>query len=205
VSYDANEQPAGTFQTARNQQKSIDELIGLAKGLLADNFLHPAEVDFLVTWLKANEHISNTWPANVLFERIARAIEDGIIDEEERKEIFDILQQLSGDQLEETCSTPLPLDSPQPKVNFQGSVFCVTGKFAYGPRKEVEKIIIERGGKLSGSVTQSIDYLVIGTFSSRDWLHSSYGRKIEKAVEYRGAGFSLVILSEDQFIKCAFS
>ena len=38
-------------------------------------------------------------------------------------------------------------------------------------------------------------YLVIGDIGSKDWSHSSYGRKIEKAVEYRDTkdtGISIV-------------
>ena len=77
---------------------------------------------------------------------------------------------------------------------------CVTGKFAFGPRSEIEKLIEERGGELSNSITKKVNYLVIGTFSSRDWIHSSYGRKIEKAVEYRDNGDDIAIISEDHFI-----
>lgn len=206
MSYDRDGQPFGRYQAEHNCQKSLDELIGLAKGLLADNLLHPAEVDFLITWMKANEHISNVWPANVLFDRVARALEDDVIDDEERKELFDILQKISGNgQLEENCSTALPLNDPQPKVVFEGSTFCVTGKFAYGPRSEVEKLILDRGGELTKSVTKSLDYLVIGTFSSKDWIHSSHGRKIEKAVEYRDSGVALAIISEDHFVSHAFN
>lgn len=197
---DCDGQPVGFFRGEGNVEKTVDELIGLAKGLLADNILSPEEVQFLITWMQANQHIASTWPASVLFDRVKRALEDGIIDDEERKELFDILKQLTGDQLIENCSTPLPLDNPQPNINFEDSVFCVTGKFAFGPRSEIEKLIEERGGELNNSITKKVNYLVIGTFSSRDWIHSSYGRKIEKAVEYRDNGDDIAIISEDHFI-----
>ena len=203
---DCDGQSVVRFRTDHNCQKSLDELIGLAKGLLADNVLHPAEVDFLITWMKANEHISTVWPANVLFSRVSRSLENGVIGDEERKELFDILQKLCGNsQLEENCPTPLPLDDPQPKIVFAGSTFCVTGKFAYGPRPEVEKLILGHGGEIAKTVTKKLTYLVVGTFSSRDWIHSSHGRKIEKAVEYRDSGDELAIISEDHFISSAFN
>ncbi len=101
-----------------------------------------------------------------------------------------------GDQLIENCSTSLLLDQPQPKTSFEDSVFCVTGKFAYDPRSEIEKLIEERGGELSSSITKNVNYLVIGVFAS-DCIHSTYGRKIEKAVEYRDNGEDIAILSKD--------
>jgi hypothetical protein len=41
--------------------------------------------------------------------------------------------------------------------------------------------------------------LIVGTFGSRDWVHTSFGRKIEKAVTYRRAGQRLAIISEDHW------
>lgn len=39
-------------------------------------------------------------------------------------------------------------------------VFCVTGAFETMSRKEIEKIIVEGGGKLTGSVSKNTDYLL---------------------------------------------
>jgi hypothetical protein len=43
------------------------------------------------------------------------------------------------------------------------------------------------------------NYVVIGTFGSRDWVHTSFGRKIEKAVDYRTKGYPLAIITEDHW------
>ncbi len=56
-----------------------------------------------------------------------------------------------------------------------------------------------RGGKSGKDVTRETSYLVIGTFGSRDWVHTSFGRKIEKAVEYRTSGYGLHIVAEDHW------
>jgi hypothetical protein len=40
---------------------------------------------------------------------------------------------------------------------------------------------------------------VIGTFGSTDWVHTAFGRKIEKAVSYRDAGVLLRIVGEDHW------
>jgi hypothetical protein len=57
-----------------------------------------------------------------------------------------------------------------------------TGKFAFGPRRVCEAAVEALGGRAGSSVTRVTNYLVIGTFGSRDWIHTSHGRKIEQAV-----------------------
>ena len=62
----------------------------------------------------------------------------------------------------------------------------------------VEERIKSAGGKISNGITQKLDFLVVGTLSSRDWKFSSHGRKIEKAVSYRDDnGAKLKIISEE--------
>lgn len=42
----------------------------------------------------------------------------------------------------------------------EGKVFCVTGSFKTLSRKDIEKIIVEGGGKLTGSVSKNTDFLL---------------------------------------------
>lgn len=50
-----------------------------------------------------------------------------------------------------------------------------------------------------GSVSKKLNYLVIRELGSRDWLHSTHGLKIEKAVHYAQAGAQLAIVGEDRW------
>ena len=79
------------------------------------------------------------------------------------------------------------------------SVF--TGKFAFGPRSDCERAVIKLKGICERGVTKRTDYLIIGTFGSRDWVHTSFGRKIEQAVDYRDAGESLAIVAEENWVR----
>ena len=47
-----------------------------------------------------------------------------------------------------------------------------------------------------------LDYLVIGSLASREWAHTSHGRKIEKAMDYKKKGCSINIVSEEQWVQC---
>ena len=69
-----------------------------------------------------------------------------------------------------------------------GKVFCVTGAFKTMKRSEIEKIITDRGGKLSGSVSKKTDYLLTNEADSGS-------SKAKKAQE-----LGTPIMSEEEFL-----
>jgi hypothetical protein len=50
-------------------------------------------------------------------------------------------------------------------------------------------------------VTSNLEYLVVGSLVEPTWAHTSYGRKIEKAIEYIDKGCGIAIISERQWIE----
>ncbi|MGF6489285.1 NAD-dependent DNA ligase [Pseudomonas frederiksbergensis] len=103
-----------------------------------------------------------------------------------------------------TAPTSLPLDNPAPSLSWADRMFLFTGIMAYGPRKECESLIIERGGLIGGSVSKKIHYLVVGSIGNDQWLHSTYGTKIKRAVELRESGVPIAIISEEYWQKVLF-
>ena len=55
------------------------------------------------------------------------------------------------------------------------------------------------GGINAKGVNKSLNYLVLGTYVTDSWAHENYGRKIEKAMEYRERGVPLVIITEEHW------
>ena len=49
------------------------------------------------------------------------------------------------------------------------------------------------------ATARNTNYLVIGTFASRDWANRNYGHKIEHAVELRESGSGISIISEEHW------
>lgn len=187
------------------QDRQIDTLIGLSKGLIADGEVVLAEAEFLHTWLVQNQHSEHPVIVNLL-NRVAEMLEDGVFDSEESKELLLLLQSLSGESSdlgEMAKTTSLPIDQPEPKIHFKGKNFLCTGTFAYGKRKDCEQAIELLGGHVSKSVNKSLNYLVLGTYVSESWAHESYGRKIEKAMEYKGKGQELIIITEEHWLQQA--
>ena len=191
------------FNGARISDRDTAELLGLVKGLLADGRISEEEIDLVNSWIKIHPEIAQTRPASAIRERLERIFKDGVISDEERQDLLGLLTSLVGGKAgiigHEIASTELPLDNPAPQIRFQGNVFVLTGRFAFGPRKECQRFTTEAGGTCEDSVTLRTNYLIIGTFGSSDWVESSYGRKIEKAVQYRGQGCQIRIVSEDHW------
>ncbi len=99
-------------------------------------------------------------------------------------------------------SATFPLDRPAPQVVFSGRNFLFTGQFVFGNRRDCEQAVLERGGEIQKGVTRSLDYLVIGVYTTPTWKHDSFGNKIRKAMEYRDSGkSSLLIVSEEHWMR----
>lgn len=197
-------QPMPLLNLGNRQRRSIAEMLGLAKGIISDGQVSSAEAAFLRDWMTANPEAVNTWPCSVVADRLQRIYSDGVIDEEERSELADLLLDVTGGALDRiqqaNPTTKLPLDDPAPQIVFDGREFVFTGRFLFGPRRQCESNVEALGGETSSSVTKQTDYLIIGDLGSRDWIHTSFGTKIEKAVRYRDElGVQLAIIHEEQW------
>lgn len=188
------------FNVARLKDRAIDELIGLGKGIIADKAINQHEASFILDWLEANEHVLDKWPANVIYRRIREMMADGVLDENEKAELLTLLQETVGGVIfmerAENEAAALPLTRPEPEILFAGKCFCFTGKFVYGSRIKCQEAVLTRAATIFATPVKALDYLVIGSVGSSDWIHASFGRKIEDAVELRNRWGRLAIVSE---------
>lgn len=188
------------FNAARIMDRKVDHLVGLCEGILADGSVVQQEAEFLRNWVANNPEVIGTWPANILFARLEESLADGVLDESEEQELLSLLMEIAGIHTGQgKTASSLPLCCPQPELAFEGRRFVLTGRFASGSRKECEAMVCSLGGETAKGVSGQIDYLVIGTLVSEQWIHESYGRKIEKAVELRDAGKGVSIVSEEHW------
>lgn len=194
------------FNRARRAERQISELLGMCRGFLADGELSEAEVRALHAWFERGGDGAEDWVVAQIVRRVRAIAEDGVVTREERSDLQEILSALVGGTSElvlgeDPRSTGLPLDDPAPELQWSGSVFVFTGKFAFGPRADCERVTVSLGGIAERDITKRTDYLVIGTFGSRDWVHTAYGRKIQKATHYREKGLPLAVVCEDHWRK----
>lgn len=146
------------------------------------------------------------WPTNLIFTRLKQVLADGSIDDPERIDLQELLGQLIGGTtsllLGFDGASVLPLDNPPPRIHWgPEQVYVFTGKFAYGTRGDCESEVRSRGSICEPNVTRRTSCVVIGTFGSEDWAHTSYGRKIQRAVDLRGRGIPLRIVGEDHWVQ----
>lgn len=194
------------FNQKRLEIRATTELIGIAKGLIADGKLDEQEADFLCSFLSNNTEYYDSFPFNILFDRIEVMLSDNVIDEDERKELFEILTELAGEKKVkekfEDFATTLPLTKPCPKIFICNRTYCFTGTFLYGNRKDCEKAILDRGGFVNPYVTMDLKYLVIGSKPTKDWKQSSFGNKILKAMDYNeNKNCDIAIISEKDWLE----
>lgn len=206
---DANGQPIRLFKAREenNVAKAIDQLTGICTGILADGVVSSKEVEFFASWVQKFAPLEPIWPFTDILKRVETIFADGHASEEECEELRGVMEALCGytNQADptETYSTSLPLSNPLPDpVIFKEQIFNITGKFAFGTRKKVIEVIEGAGGKaLDSSPTRDSHYLIIGLFASRDWAHTSHGRKIQRAVELRDSNSGIAIISEEHWKK----
>ena len=84
-----------TGNTKPMADRQIDQLIGLAQGIVADGIVNQAEAEVLQNWLRMNHRTDNPYVSRLL-DQVERVLADGILDEDEGRELRDALMSRTG-------------------------------------------------------------------------------------------------------------
>jgi len=88
------------YNRKKIQDRQIDGLIGLSKGITCDGIVNQAEAESLHGWLIQNRQASDNPIIVNLLEKVSSFLEDGFLDSEESEELFNLLSKISGDSSE---------------------------------------------------------------------------------------------------------
>lgn len=184
--------------------KSAQVLSGIITGIVADGHLHDMELQMLSTWVSANPEVTQSWPGSAIARHLAEAMADGVIATEERDHLLRTLQQLVGSDFTESGSVEpevaaLPFDETA-ATPLQNSRICLTGEFIFGTRSACERLAEKAGCTPVAAVSKKVHYLVVGTNISPQWVNTSYGTKILRAMELREEGHQIGILRERDWL-----
>jgi NAD-dependent DNA ligase len=132
-------------------------------------------------------------------------LEDGVVTEAERAHLMDTFTHLLGNDFSLTGSvspetSALPIDDVV-TVELRNAGVCHTGEFLFGTRAACERATLRAGGMPADNVSRRVEYLVVGTRVSRDWAHTSFGRKIQKPVALQDGGHPIEIISERRWLE----
>ncbi|HET6244657.1 MAG: BRCT domain-containing protein [Bacteroidetes bacterium] len=186
----------------------LQTLQGLCHGILADGVISDEEVYKLNKWLEENEHLNNYYPYDEVRSLISSILSDNKIDEEEKLVLkayfnqFVKLHDSSTDALVKQETTEISISglcSSEPNVVFSGKTFCITGVLKRGNREDLQKDIAKLGGIPTDSINRKTDYLIVGDRGNKAWAFSCYGRKVEKAIDLRKEGHTIMLIHEFDF------
>ena len=186
----------------------LQTLQGICYGIIANGVIKDEEIIELNKWLYENEHLNTFYPYDEIRSLLLSILSDGKIDEEEKIVLmayfnqfvnlnnFTIKQQVNELTKDVAISG---LCTSEPDVTFDGKTFCVTGILQRGNRDALKERIIELGGIPTDTVSKKTDYLIVGDNGNLAWAFSCYGRKVEKALQMRKEGHTIVMIHEFDF------
>lgn len=174
------------------ETKSLQELQGFLKGIMADDILMVSEVEKLNEWMQNNKTLKGNYPFDRVYEALEDVLEDGIIEPNELVQLENIFKEFisPADQREEVVIK-----------NLTDKHCCLTGEFEAGSKVEIGKRIEENGGICDASVKKCTDYLVVGALGSQSWKQGTYGGKIKKAMEMKEKGSEIQVIVEQSFLR----
>lgn len=201
----SNEHAIQAVLTNRELNRSVQMLMGIVTGIVADGRLHDMEIQMLSTWLSANSDVASRWPGSAIARQLEVVLADGIISEEERAHLLSELQGLAGTDFSDTGSVTaevvaLPYDT-EAQIDVRDLGICHTGEFVFGTRAACERLTSMAGGLCLSSVSKKVAFLVIGSHVSPAWSNTSYGRKIEQAMTLKQSGHPIAIVSEKRWLE----
>ena len=195
------------------ETQAIQSLHGLMYGILSDGVIKDTEIVELNKWLDKNKYLEALYPYDELNSLVFNFLADGVIDEDEQlilKTFFAPFVNLHNGFVSQKIELEIGevyeikgYCAVDPSIIFSEHFFCLTGEFVRSQQIEVENIIVSAGGIVNKNLSSKINYLIVGTNGNPCWAYSSYGRKVQKAMEWRKKGKKMQIIHEDDFWKIA--
>lgn len=181
----------------------MNKLLGILEGITSDGVVNTQEVAKVQSWIDTNGALIDAWPVRKLKESLDEFKKDSS-SAEGLARLTEVMQQITGVDFVGDGATGgashFHVDATH-RIQFEGKRFVLTGHFKAEPRSELAARIADRGALIGDAPTKKTDYLVIGSFGSRDWKFSSYGLKYDKAVALQEKGCPIVFVTEDDVEK----
>lgn len=188
----------------------LQSLQGYVQGIITDGKLTDIEIIHLRNWLDDHEGLVGTYPYDELCTLLTDILKDGEISDDERLRLQRFflefsdsshIRGMSPDEIEniKNLISVNGICSTCPELSFENKVFCFTGASTKTTRDGFKNIVESLSCEFKNSITQKVNYLVVGNEGNPYWAYSCYGRKIEQAIELRKSGHPIIIVHEFDF------
>ena len=201
LDYDADQNLIKTYNLPLMVKKAVQEMQGMAAAIIYDGRVDDDEINLMRDWLNCHVVEAGDWPLSDLVVVLKKILADGVVTEQERLDLLNFLAQFAaGPQQPQVIQGIFDSDAP---IIFPEQMFLFTGKLVFGTRKKAENAVVARGGSIApASVTNDLNYLVVGELGSEAWKFSRFGSKIEKAMQMRKGGrTNPLIVQEKRFVQ----
>ena len=176
--------------------RAIQELIGISGQIIYDGKIDETEIGYLKEWIVRQGPYLTKFPLTELNSIINNILEDNIVTEKERENLFSFLSNISPSfEMNPTVEGIFDL---KPKIIFKSRRFLFTGDMLFGPREKAQEIVLDKGGSIEKSCTLKLNYLVVGSMGSEFWKYGRFGTKITKALELNKLGKAKISLIKEQ-------
>ena len=185
--------------------RAIQEFQGMASVIIYDGIVDGAEIQIIKSWIEKHTEFCNQWPLSELRSLLQNVLEDGIVTQDERKELLSFLSAVASSTPDD--QSVVSNIFTENITQFYGKTFLFTGRLEFGTRKKAQKAVIDRGGYcLSSYNPYKLDYLVVGVLGQDAWRFSRFGRKIESCInDIKNGKTNAVILRERTFIEAVIN
>jgi len=183
----------------------LQRLQSILVGIAADGTITEQELDGLSDWLSDHKHLRSCYPYDEIESLIVHALVDRKVDPQEHADLLTFFAEFSETKPKTptTRSDASPIITGicavDPLINFSDSVFCFTGESTRFVRSDLSNHVVKRGGRVTNGVSRKVHYLVVGAAGNPCWKYACYGLKIERAIDLRKEGYSIVIVHENDF------
>lgn len=178
----------------------IQRLEGFLKGITLDKQLNDLELFKLDQLLESMPFLAGIFPYDELYTIITHILQDGIVTTEELNYLYSFIEMFNGADKSNELITEFFLEKNiyhiDPKIEFTGKNFTITGVSKKYKRSEIQSKISEKGGFNKGKISGITDYLIVCADKNIQWAFTAYGRKIQDALNFRKNGAPIVIVHE---------
>ena len=189
---------------------SIQFLMGLVHGIMADAELSDSEIYALRKWIDSNSYLASTYPFDEINSLLVSIMSDKKIEQHEREMLMAFfstiiefndslnLHETDFEELRKTYSIS-GICAICPDIIFEGKSFIFTGESYRASRPKMAEAVLRHGGKVTTKVSGQTDYLIVGSEGNPCWKFSCYGKKISDAIAFRSNGAKVQIVHENDF------
>lgn len=182
-------------------------LHGVIAGIASDGRIELDEVIAFRDWLNDHDHLSGLWPFEEISSVVRQVLADNVIDEEEHALLLNLFTAFVRDEDKRALDLPFNelgkrlsgICAHCPTVTFAEHSFCFTGASERGTRTELRHQVERWGGEFHPNVRSATDFLIVCGLGNDSWAYECYGRKVEKAMEMRRRGSSIMVVHEFDF------